>query len=142
MSGVKRVRIIIPDQSVIDARQKAEDARAAIDSAVKIQYIVAADRFALSMRSGILLSIPRACIGEFDGIDRVSLARVKVGIGGGVIELASHDIDIYLPGLLRDILGLNAGQRAGGLSRSSAKSEAARRNGTLGGRPKKSLSGR
>jgi hypothetical protein len=81
--------------------------------------------------------MPRPNIEEFAGVSSDNLKRVRIGIGGDVIELAHLDIHISMPGLLRDLFGLNVGQRNGGRSRSAAKAAAARENGARGGRPQK-----
>jgi hypothetical protein len=135
MTTAKQVKIVMPSADTIAARQNTVDDQAVTTSIEKIRYDERSARFELQMLSGIRLSIPRSQIDEFDAISPDVLKRVSAGIGGGYIELAECDVHISVPGLLRDIFGLNAGQRSGGLARSAAKAAAARANGASGGRP-------
>jgi len=135
MSGSKRVKIIMPNESTVRARQRAEDARAVWTTIESVRYDPIDNRFELVMQSGVVLSVPRPYITEFDEVDIDALKDVQIGGGGDVIELDDHEIHIYAPGLLRDIFGLNTGQRKGGRSHSAPKIAAARANGRKGGRP-------
>lgn len=137
MSVRKSVKIVIPNESDMLARQQVEDASANAHSAKSIAYFAPEDRITLVMASGVAVQIPRSQIGEFDIMDTAALARLQIGIGGDVIEDSASDVHISVSGLLRDLFGLSARQRAGGRSRSAAKAAAARQNGARGGRPAK-----
>ena len=139
MSVAKRVNIIMPDARTIAARQREVDELAPFVTIESIRYDRRSDRFELAMQSGINLSIPRSRIEEFEDIAADALEQVQVGLGGDVIEHDDLDIHIYAPGLFRDILGLNIGQRKGGRSRSKVKIAASRANGAAGGRPRKAV---
>lgn len=139
MGDSKRVKVIVPDDDIIAARQRAEDERSSEYTAEDLRYVVTRDCFVIAMQSGVIVSVPRSSIDEFSAVSSENLKRVRIGMGGDVIELADLDIHISMPGLLRDLLGLNAGQRNGGRSRSAAKAAAARENGARGGRPAKQL---
>jgi hypothetical protein len=137
MREAKRVKIIIPNAKIQEERQRAEDEHSRAFGAAKITYNAADDCFAIAMRSGVIVSIPRSNIEEFDGAHAADLKNVQIGIGDEVVENDDLDVHISLPGLLREIFGLNAGQREGGRSRSKAKIAASRANGAAGGRPRK-----
>jgi hypothetical protein len=137
MSNSKRVKIIVPDERTVAARQRAEDERALWTTIESIRYDSTNRQFRLVMQSGVTLSIPRSHIDELDEVDNDALKDVQVGGGGDVIEFSDLGIHISAPGLFRDIFGLNVGQRNGGRSRSTAKIAAARVNGAAGGRPAK-----
>jgi hypothetical protein len=139
MSNSKRVKIIVPDERTVAARQRAEDERAVWTTIESIRYDPTNRQFILVMKSGVTLSIPRSHIDELNEVASDALKDVRVGGGGDVIEFSDLDIHIYAPGLLRDIFGLNVGQRNGGRSRSTAKIAAARANGAAGGRPTKAM---
>jgi hypothetical protein len=138
MVDSKRVKVIVPDDDVIASRQRDEDERSSRYTAKELRYVAARDCFVITMRSGVIVSMARSSIQEFAAVSSDNLRRVRIGIGGDVIELAHLDIHISVPGLLRDLFGLNVGQRNGGRSRSVAKAAAARENGARGGRPKSS----
>jgi hypothetical protein len=124
--------VLIPDAVIRQLQRQAEEWSRHY-AARSIKYEAKNDSFSLEMISGIRLTIPRAGISEFDGAPAKSIAGVTVG--DDVIECRALDVDIFIPGLLRDILGLNTGQRLGGLAKTPAKAKAARQNGRLGGRP-------
>jgi hypothetical protein len=123
-----------PRDAITQLQRQAEDWSRNY-AARSIRYYAKNDSFTLEMISGIRLTIPRAGISEFDGAPSKSITGVTIGIGDDVIECRALDVDIFIPGLLRDILGLNTGQRIGGLAKTPAKAKAARQNGRLGGRP-------
>jgi len=73
------------------------------------------------------------------------LTPIEISPSGFGIHFPKLDADIYIPALLEGFLGSKSWMasrlgRSGGASRSIAKSEAARRNGRLGGRPGKKAS--
>jgi hypothetical protein len=135
VESTAKARAIIPSDRVLAKRQRRADEWSRSFSALTIEYDPKRDDFSLKMISGIQLRIPRAIIREFNGALPKTLAKVAVGIGGDSIESAVLDVHIFLPGLLRDLFGLNLGQRIGGHTKSPAKTRAARQNGRLGGRP-------
>ena len=136
-----RAKIRAVPVAVAAERQWLEDERAPFVSALGIRYSARTDKIAVQMASGVEHIIPRNLIHELDDIPRRTLAKeLRIGLGGDVITVRSHDVDISLPGLLRDLSGLNI-QRLGGRARSDAKAAAARLNGRRGGRPPKATSG-
>jgi hypothetical protein len=72
------------------------------------------------------------------------LEEIEISPSGFGIHFPKLDADLYLPGLLEGLLGSKRWMAArlgqvGGVSRSPAKRAAARANGKLGGRPRKSV---
>jgi hypothetical protein len=129
-------KIIIPTEHVINERQRAEDEKALYTSATAIRYEDESDDIRVVLRSGIAVSIPRHLIDELKDLPVCDLSGgLSLGIGNDVICLPKHDVDISLPGLLRDLFGFNI-QRRGGLAKSEAKANASRTNGLRGGRPR------
>jgi hypothetical protein len=84
---------------------------------------------------------PRAVQG-LARVKSADLAKIEISPSGFGLHVPSLDADIYLPALLEGFFGsrkwmaAQLGQR-GGRTTSPAKAKAARRNGRLGGRPKK-----
>jgi hypothetical protein len=73
----------------------------------------------------------------------IDLTGIEISPSGFGLHFPKLDADIYLPALLDGFLGsrnwmaARLGER-GGKAKTSAKARAARRNGKLGGRPRRS----
>jgi len=133
----RKVSVIEPSEPVARARQRIADERARVANAKSIRYISKGDAFALAMRSGVEVLVPRASVDELCGVPKVELVDVTLTPGGDAIAFEALNVHISVPGLLREVLGFNTGQRAGGRARTPAKLAAVRRNGAKGGRPRK-----
>lgn len=93
------------------------------------------------LRSGAILAIPIGMIRELRGATATQLKFVRAGFGGESMTIDALDVDVSIPGLLRNVIGLTSaasllGQK-GGSAKSTAKSAAVRENGKRGGRPRK-----
>lgn len=70
-----------------------------------------------------------------------SLSVIRISPSGYGIHFPKLDVDLYLPALIQGIFGTRAWMaergRKGGQAVSKAKKAAARANGKLGGRPRK-----
>ena len=100
------------------------------------------DRVVIGLSSGIEVAFrPR----HAQGIEHAKphqLAKIEITPSGLGIHFPKLDADFYLPTLLEGLLGSRRWIAAemgkiGGKASTKAKSAAARRNGKLGGRPKK-----
>jgi hypothetical protein len=106
----------------------------------RIAYVPKRDVLALYLATGSVVEIPRANIEELRELDPVQLRELTPDNAGMTLSQRSLDIDIYLPGLLSEAIGISPGAvlgKEGGARTSEAKRLAARRNGSRGGRPKK-----
>jgi hypothetical protein len=70
------------------------------------------------------------------------LSKIEISPSGLGLHFPKVDADLYIPGILEGLLGSKKWMasrlgNAGGRSKSDAKKTAARRNGRLGGRPRK-----
>lgn len=95
----------------------------------------------LDLRGGAILGLPVSAIHELAGAKPNQLKTVRAGFGGESITLDDLDVDISIPGLLRDLVGMTSAAallgRKGGSATSEAKTAAVRENGKRGGRPRK-----
>jgi hypothetical protein len=86
-------------------------------------------------------SFPVGLIREIADAPHQALAHVHLSGDGSSIHWVLLNVDFSIPGLIYRILGTKPAMselgRQGGKTKSSAKSEAARRNGQKGGRPRK-----
>lgn len=105
--------------------------------AVSLRYDRKEDAFILALRSGARLTIPRIAIEELRDATIAELERVALSPSGGGIRCEPLDIDISVPGLVRDVTGAADWLARGGSTKTPAKGRAARKNGAKGGRPKK-----
>jgi hypothetical protein len=110
--------------------------------AVAARYDRRSDRVVVSLSSGIDIAFsPR----HAQGLDRAKaaeLAAIEISPSGLGLRFPKLDADLYLPPLLEGFLGSKRWMAAhmgarGGQVRSEAKAAASRRNGRLGGRPRK-----
>lgn len=135
MTTHRAVKITIPGPEVLVERNRVENERADLAGATAVAYRRKDESIALHMRSGVRLQIPRHLIGELADVPVDALQDdLGLAVGGDAISVSSLDIDIAIPGLLRDIFGLNF-QRLGGQAKTPAKAAASRDNGKKGGRP-------
>jgi hypothetical protein len=84
---------------------------------------------------------------DAQGIENATAAQlnaIEISPSGFGIHFPALDADLYLPALLEGFLGSRKWMASrlgvqGGKSKSAAKATAAKRNGRLGGRPRKNL---
>lgn len=124
------------------ANTRAVRRHAAGPTAVAAHYDRRNDRVVVSLSSGIDISFsPRNAQG-LDKAKAVELNEIEISPSGLGLHFPKLDADLYLPPLLEGFLGSKRwmasrlGER-GGQARSEAKTAASRRNGKLGGRPRK-----
>ena len=108
----------------------------------RVGYATKRDVIVLHLSTGALVEIPRLAVEELRDLSQGQLRALRPDNAGVTLSQRDLDIDIYLPGLLSEMLGVKPGAilgQKGGTSRSPAKRRASRRNGRRGGRPKKKL---
>ena len=100
-------------------------------------------RVLITLSSGIDVSFDPSKIQGLESAKDGQLRRIEI-LGRHAVYFPDLDADVYVPGLLAGLTGSAAWMAAqfgarGGRSRSTFKAAASRRNGRLGGRPKKVL---
>jgi hypothetical protein len=124
------------------ATRRAERRRAMEPVAVAARYDRRRDRIVVSLNSGLELAFPPAMAEGLQAATPSELANIEISPSGLGIHFPRVDADLYVPGLLSGMFGSKTFMaaelgRAGGKTRSAAKSAAARANGRRGGRPRK-----
>ena len=122
-------------------RRRAERVKAT-PIATAVHYDRSNNEVVIALSSGLEVASPPTHAQGLKHAKPHQLAKIEITPSGLGIHFPKLDADIYLPALLEDLLGsrrwLAAHMgRIGGRAATKAKYAAARRNGKLGGRPKK-----
>ena len=129
--------------TVFDAANRRGAAKKiAFPAAVAVRYDRRISRIVISLASGLQIAFaPRDAQG-LEGARPEDLVDAEISPSGLGVHFPRLDADLYIPALLEGFLGSKrwmASQmgKVGGKASSDAKAAAARKNGKLGGRPKK-----
>jgi Protein of unknown function (DUF2442) len=124
------------DAALANARNKSEEPRAA-----SVKYWPNLDVLEIVLTNSEREVIPRERLEGLSSATKKQLANVRVEMLGTALSWPDLKVDLYVPALLKGIYGTKKWMselgRQGGRIKSAAKSEAARRNGAKGGRPRK-----
>lgn len=110
--------------------------------AVSARYDRRSARIVVRLNSGVELRFPPELAQGLAGATPEDLVDIEISPAGTGLHFPSLDADLYVPSLLGGLTGsrqwmAQALGQAGGTRNSQAKAEAARANGKLGGRPRK-----
>lgn len=135
---------IINAEIVEAANRRGAAKKAVFPSVTAIRYDRRIARIVISLDTGLDLSFSPRAVQGLENASPGDLDVIEISPSGLGIHFPRVDADIYLPGLIEGFLGSKRwlaarNGKAGGSSTTSAKREAARENGKLGGRPKKPL---
>ena len=124
------------------ANRQAADRVRNTPVATTAHYDRSKDRVVIGLSSGIEVAFRPRHVQGIEHAKPHQLAKIAITPSGLGIHFPKLDADIYLPALLEGFLGSRRWIAAemgkiGGKASTKAKSAAARRNGKLGGRPKK-----
>jgi hypothetical protein len=124
------------------ANARAREMQAAAPRVVAARYDRRLGRVVLALSSKVdVMFAP----GDAEGLEKATpaeLEKIEISPSGFGVHFPKLDADLYVPALLEGFLGSRKWMASrlgatGGLSRSVAKRKAAKKNGKLGGRPKK-----
>jgi hypothetical protein len=124
------------------ANQRGAALREASAVVQKARHDRRSGRVVLTLASGLQVAfLPRDVQGLAQALPE-QLAAIEISPSGLGLHFPALDADVYVPALLEGFFGTQrwmAAQhgRLGGQAASTVKQEAARRNGRLGGRPRK-----
>jgi hypothetical protein len=111
-------------------------------TAVSALYDPQRGEIVIRLSTGLGLLITPSETEGLAGADPAGLSDIEITPSGLGLHWPSLDADLYLPALLEGLTGSESWMAArlgakGGRATTSIKAAAARRNGQLGGRPKK-----
>src|SRR6266404_263852 len=114
----------------------------ALPISTAVRYDRRIGRIVIDLSSGLEVAFRANDAQGFEHAKPSELSKIEISPSGLGIHFPSLDADIYLPALLEGLLGSRrwmAAQmgKAGGKASTKAKAAASRRNGKLGGRPRK-----
>ncbi len=132
----------LTDQQITAANRRAAAKKAALPAVVSVRYDQQMEKLVLQLSSGLELMFSPRQVQGLELATPADLADFEITPSGLGIHFSKVDADLYLPGLLEGFLGTKSWLAAqmgkiGGLASSDAKADAARRNGRMGGRPRK-----
>lgn len=124
------------------ANRKARKLQASLPRAVSAHYDRRTGRVVIRLNSKLDVSFSPHDVEGLENATPAQLDPIEISPSGFGIHFPKLDADVYLPALLEGFLGSRKWMASrlgatGGRSRSKAKTSAARKNGRLGGRPKK-----
>jgi Protein of unknown function (DUF2442) len=125
---------------------RAKRRRATQPVAVAAQYDAAHDRVVVELSTGTQFAFPRRQAEGLDTARRSALKVIEITPSGFGLHFPRLDADLWLPGLLEGVFGTREWMASrlgarGGQAKTEAKARAARANGKLGGRPRKTKAG-
>jgi len=114
--------------------------------AVSARYDRRSSRIIVVLNTGVQIAFPVDLAEGLAGAAAGDLAQIEISPTGLGLHWPRLDADLYVPSLLRGMLGSKSWMArqlgaAGGRARSTAKTVASRENGRKGGRPSKTAHG-
>lgn len=123
------------------ARSRAQDLKSHVPQAAGATYNPDSGLVCILLSNGVVIGLPAAQTQGLETASAKSLSVIRISPSGYGIHFPKLDVDLYLPALMEGIFGTRAWMaergRKGGQAVSKAKKAAARANGKLGGRPRK-----
>lgn len=132
----------ITDSEIEAATRRGEALRAERPLAVAARYDAARGLVEIALSNGAFFSFPPVLAQALENATPEQLAIMDVVGAGTGLHVPAIDADLYVPALIEGVFGSKAWMAArlgrdGGQARSDRKAAAARANGKLGGRPRK-----
>jgi hypothetical protein len=133
----------LTEAALKQAETRMRKRREAGPRAVSAHYDRRTGRVVVLLDTGVELGFPPGLAQGLAAARPQDLAEIEVSPAGTGLHFPQLDVDLYVPSLLEGIMGsrlwmARALGKAGGAQTSEAKAQAARSNGKLGGRPRKS----
>jgi Protein of unknown function (DUF2442) len=132
----------ITNEELKEAAAKGKRLKASSPAATAAYYDRRSKSVVIELSTGIGIFFSPNNAEGLENATPAQLSEIEISPSGLGVHFPKLDADLYLPGLLEGLLGSRTWMAArlgsqGGRSRSQPKRIAARTNGALGGRPRK-----
>ena len=131
----------ITNRQMQAARTRAQELKTHVPQATGAVYNPDTGLVCIRLSNGIVIGLPAAQTQGLEAASTKELSAIRISPSGYGIHFPKLDVDLYLPALMEGIFGTKAWMaergRKGGQAATKAKKAAARANGKLGGRPRK-----
>lgn len=129
--------------AVIDrALARGRMAAATEPRAASARYDAASRRVIIELTNGCTFAFPADLAQGLDRAGDADLVLVETQGNGYALHWPTLDVDLAIPDLMAGLLGTRSWMaRRAGRTTSEGKAEAARKNGSKGGRPRKAAKG-
>ena len=132
----------ITDEVLEAANHRASEQKATFPAAISVRYDRRISRVVIALDSGLEVAFSPKLAQGLEKAHPDDLSGAEISPSGLGIHFPRLDADIYLPSLLEGFLGTKSWMaaergRRGGSASTESKAAASRKNGKLGGRPKK-----
>src|SRR5690606_4171094 len=131
----------ITNRQMQEARTRAHELKNHMPQATGAVYNPDTGLVCIRLSNGIVIGLPAAQTQGLETAGTKDLSAIRISPSGYGIHFPKLDVDLYLPALMEGIFGTKAWMaergRKGGQAATKAKKAAARANGKLGGRPRK-----
>ena len=133
----------ITSQELKDATARMKALRANTPQAIAAHYDRKTNKIVVNLSSDVGIFFSPQDAQGLEGATPAQLSDIEINSSGFGLHWPKLDADLWVPGLLEGAMGSRKWMAArlgaqGGKARSLAKRTAARANGALGGRPRKS----
>ena len=133
---------MISHEEYLEASRRGEEIRAKTPHAVNARYDRRIGRIVISLSTGLDIAFSPKDAQGLETATWQQLQEIEIEGDGFGIHFPALDADLYIPPLLEGFLGSKKWMAArlgaeGGKVRSAAKAKSSRKNGLLGGRPRK-----
>ncbi len=133
---------LVESVDIKDANARGRRVLASSPTAITARYDRRVGRVVIALSTGLEIGFKPHDAQGLEAAHPAQLADIEISPSGLGLHFPKLDADLYLPSLLQGFLGsrlwmAHAMGNAGGKAVSQQKSDAARANGRLGGRPRK-----
>ena len=125
---------------------RAQERRAKYPMAIAARYDHRSRKIIVALSNGLDIGFSPSSAQGLEEASVAALKEIEITPSGFGLHFPKLDADLYLPALIEGVFGSKKWAAArlgavGGRARTKVKAAASRRNGKLGGRPRKTASG-